>query len=230
MKNTVLLLISLLPLFCFAQSKTEIQGQILTADGKPAQGITVRLTELNRSVSSNTHGRYIFTNVDQGPYTLSISAMGIQSRDTTVLIQGDQVQLPPLVLIQNREQLEEIVVRGQGNNPFGRTSSPYVAKMPLKNLENPQSYAVVSQELLKSQVNTNFDDALNNVSGLDKLWGSTGRPADGAAYYSFIDTLPARKAKMVSVDVLRTPSTDSVDLRSSCLRRGVRQLARHLPS
>lgn len=28
-----------------------------------------------------------------------------------------------------------------------------------------------------------------------------------------IDTLPARKAKMVAVDVLRTPSSDSVDLR-----------------
>ncbi|MGO1671774.1 MAG: TonB-dependent siderophore receptor [Sphingobacterium sp.] len=221
MKNTVLLLISLLPLFCFAQSKTEIQGQILTADGKPAQGITVRLTELNRSVSSNTHGRYIFTNVDQGPYTLSISAMGIQSRDTTVLIQGDQVQLPPLVLIQNREQLEEIVVRGQGNNPFGRTSSPYVAKMPLKNLENPQSYAVVSQELLKSQVNTNFDDALNNVSGLDKLWGSTGRPADGAAYYSLrgftaqssmvngvvsINSTSADPANIERIEVIKGPS------------------------
>ncbi|WP_231441146.1 crossover junction endodeoxyribonuclease RuvC [Brevibacterium zhoupengii] len=32
-----------------------------------------------------------------------------------------------------------------------------------------------------------------------------------------IDTLPARKAKMVSVDVLRTPSTDSVDLRLGAL-------------
>lgn len=32
-----------------------------------------------------------------------------------------------------------------------------------------------------------------------------------------IDTLPARKATMVSVDVLRTPSTDSVDLRLGAL-------------
>lgn len=32
-----------------------------------------------------------------------------------------------------------------------------------------------------------------------------------------IDTLPARKVKMVSVDVLRTPSTDSVDLRLGAL-------------
>lgn len=32
-----------------------------------------------------------------------------------------------------------------------------------------------------------------------------------------IDTLPARKAKMVAVDVLRTPSTDSVDLRLGTL-------------
>lgn len=32
-----------------------------------------------------------------------------------------------------------------------------------------------------------------------------------------IDTLPARKAEMVTVDVLRTPSTDSVDLRLGAL-------------
>lgn len=32
-----------------------------------------------------------------------------------------------------------------------------------------------------------------------------------------IDTLPARKAKMVAVDVLRTPSADSVDLRLGTL-------------
>lgn len=32
-----------------------------------------------------------------------------------------------------------------------------------------------------------------------------------------IDTLPARKAKMVAVDVLRTPSADSVDLRLGAL-------------
>lgn len=221
MKNTILFLISILPLISFAQSKTEIQGQILTSDGKPAQGITVRLSEINQSVSSNTRGRYIFRNIDQGRYTLSISAMGIQSRDTTILIQDDNVELPPLVLIQSREQLEEIVVHGQGNNSFGRTSSPYVAKMPLKNLENPQSYAVVSQELLKSQVNTNFDDALINVSGVDKLWGSTGRPADGAAYYSLrgftaqssmvngvvsINSTSADPANIERIEVIKGPS------------------------
>ena len=30
----------------------------------------------------------------------------------------------------------------------------------------------------------NFEDALNNAVGIEKLWTSTGRGGDGAGYYS----------------------------------------------
>lgn len=37
---------------------------------------------------------------------------------------------------------------------------------------------------MKEQIIVNFDDALKNTSGIDKLWSSTGRGGDGAAYFS----------------------------------------------
>ncbi|MCH5690422.1 TonB-dependent receptor plug domain-containing protein [Niabella sp. W65] len=60
----------------------------------------------------------------------------------------------------------------------------YLSKMPLLNLENPQVYNVISKDLMKEQVVVTFDDALKNAPGVNRLWSSTGRPGDGAGYFS----------------------------------------------
>ena len=44
---------------------------------------------------------------------------------------------------------------------YKREKSTTVSKMPLNNIENPQVYNTVTSELLKEQVVTNFNDALN---------------------------------------------------------------------
>lgn len=79
--------------------------------------------------------------------------------------------------------LQEIVLTNP-NNKLNRTQSSTVSKMPLKNLENPQVYNVVSSELLKEQAVTNFNDALKNATGVTRLWESTGRGGDGTEFYS----------------------------------------------
>ena len=79
--------------------------------------------------------------------------------------------------------LQEIVLTNP-NNKLNRPESTTVSKMPLKNLENPQVYNVVSAELLKEQVITNLNDALKNATGVTRLWESTGRGDDGAEFYS----------------------------------------------
>jgi iron complex outermembrane receptor protein len=79
--------------------------------------------------------------------------------------------------------LEEVVLTNP-NNKLNRNESTTVSKMPLKNLENPQVYNVISSELLKEQIVTNFNDALKNATGVTRLWESTGRGDDGAEYYT----------------------------------------------
>lgn len=80
------------------------------------------------------------------------------------------------------KKLNEVVVTS--NYKYNREKSSTVGKMPLKSIENPQVYNVVTSELLKEQVVTNFNEALKNATGITRLWESTGRNGDGAEYYS----------------------------------------------
>jgi iron complex outermembrane receptor protein len=67
---------------------------------------------------------------------------------------------------------------------YKREKSTTVSKMPLNNIENPQVYNTVTSELIKEQVVTNFSDALKNVTGITRLWESTGRGGDGAEFFT----------------------------------------------
>lgn len=76
--------------------------------------------------------------------------------------------------------MEQVVVSTRNLNKENRI----VARMPLKNLENPQVYNTVSSELMKQQAVTTYDDAMRNVPGITRTWESTGRGGDGAAYFA----------------------------------------------
>lgn len=48
---------------------------------------------------------------------------------------------------------------------LGRKASESVARMPLKNLENPQAYSVVPNELTQEQIATDYKSAFKNIPG-----------------------------------------------------------------
>lgn len=79
--------------------------------------------------------------------------------------------------------IEEVKINSNVQK-YKREKSVAVSKMPLKDIENPQVYNTVTNELLKEQVVTNFNDALKNATGVTRLWESTGRGGDGAEFYS----------------------------------------------
>jgi iron complex outermembrane recepter protein len=81
------------------------------------------------------------------------------------------------------KQLGEITVVANANK-FKIDKSQSVAKLPLLDLENPQVYNSISEVVLKEQVVTELVGALKNATGITRLWESTGRPSDGAEYYS----------------------------------------------
>ncbi|WDF67502.1 TonB-dependent receptor [Sphingobacterium oryzagri] len=186
MKNLFLNLLFLIPILAIGQTTkyANISGFVLSADGKPAVGITVKVLPEERTTSTDKDGRYAFNNLAEGKHILAVSAIGLQTQQREITVHGQRFEVSPFQLAENQSRLREIVINAKRDQDFSRTSSDYVAKMPLANLENPQVYTVITKELLKSQVVTNFDDALKNTSGLDKLWSSTGRPGDGAAYFS----------------------------------------------
>ncbi|GGF06670.1 iron complex outermembrane recepter protein [Chishuiella changwenlii] len=73
--------------------------------------------------------------------------------------------------------LDEVII-----NTFIKKDTDSSNKMPLKFIENPQVFSSVDKSVLENQVLFTIDDAYRNVTGLQKLWNSTGRSGDGGAF------------------------------------------------
>lgn len=84
----------------------------------------------------------------------------------------------------NNLELKEVVVTDDKINKFSEKVSPYVARMPLNRLENPQVYTSITKELLTEQLIFSVDDATRNAPGIQKMWNATGRAGDGGGYYN----------------------------------------------
>lgn len=172
------------PFFCLAQSgKGTIKGLIISSDSLPAAFVPVGLKGTSYGTTTDATGHYEFK-APKGNYILLIQFVGHEPEEKEVVVKEDEtVVLENFTLRENAKELQEVIVEGN-QNPFANKESDYIARLPLKDLENPQVYSTVTKELMKQQIVTNFDDAVKNAPGLNKLWSSTGRSGDGAAYFS----------------------------------------------
>lgn len=205
----------------WAQNRGSVSGTISLNDNSAAENITIVLKGTSQSAISNAHGQYEIKGVKAGTYTIRVSAIGVTPVEENITIGEGEAVTRNFTLSVSRQELDEVVIEARKANKYTRESSPVVAKMPLKNIENPQVYNTITAEVLKEQVVTNFDDALKNAPGIDKLWESTGRGSDGAGYYSLrgfavqptmVNGLPAitngspDPANIESIEVIKGPS------------------------
>ncbi|MFD1818429.1 iron complex outermembrane recepter protein [Pseudarcicella hirudinis] len=180
MRSIFTYLLTFYSFFAFAQNAS-IKGKVSTLDGKPAEFVNVQLNGTNKGTITNENGEYKIDRVKAGIFVLKVNLIGLETKEQQIEIKTGQNLVINFTLAENANQLQEVVVL---SGKSVHKESEYVSKMPLKNLENPQVYNVVSSDLLKEQAITNYEDALKNVPGIQKLWESTGRGGDGGSYYS----------------------------------------------
>ena len=170
-------------LFAHEEPVPPVKGTILTADGQPAAAVTVRIKSNGRTTLTADDGSFVLYNLPAGEYDLEISFTGFQTTIEHITVQAHHTTNLNIRLQVSEKQLEQVVVTG-GINKFSRSSSDYVSKMPLKNLENPQVYSTIPREVLTDQLVFTVDDGVKNATGLQKMWDATGRSGDGGAYYN----------------------------------------------
>ena len=167
----------------FAQTGS-IKGNVKSADGKPVEFVSVGIKNSSKGSTTDKSGNFIIKNIKAGTYTIFTSYIGLEKQEKQVTVEVDKVVEVNFTLNQSSMELSEIIITDSKTNPLYKETSKTVAKLPLKDIENPQVYNSVSEKLLKEQVVTNFNDALKNATGITRLWESTGRGGDGAEYYS----------------------------------------------
>lgn len=157
----------------------QVSGVVVDNNGEGLYGVTVTVKNSEIFTVTEADGSYKLDKLS-GEQTLVFSSVGYKTKEVAVNAPANDVSIK---LYEGNELLEEIVVENR-ENKFSRKKTAYVAKLPLKNIENSQVYSTVTEELLVSQNVNYFEDALKNAVGVDKLWQSTGRAGDGAGYYS----------------------------------------------
>lgn len=174
-----LLLASYLP--SFGQSTGSVRGSVKTSDGTPAAYVNISVEGSSKGTVADRKGNFEIKNLQAGNYTIVASFIGLETQTQAVAVKPGEAVSVDFVLKESARELEEIVVSGTASL---NKEDAFVAKMPLKRLENPQSYSSVSSEILKQQAITNYDDAFRNMPGVFRTWESTGRSGDGAAFFA----------------------------------------------
>lgn len=220
--------VKLLTLLClltstiaYAQQSGTIKGKVLTSDGNPAAFISISLLGTNLGSVTNNKGEYKIGNVKQGTYTVKISAVGISRQEQSVTVKAGGTEIADFSITYNSAELQEVNVRAGHTNKFAVKKTDASAKMPLKNLENPQNVSVISGDLLVEQQIFKVEDALDNAPGIHKMWDAVGRAGIGGAIFTlrgFVTNIKARNgisgnvassidaANIERIEVIKGPS------------------------
>ncbi len=182
-RHILFIAFSLLSSAAIAQTSS-IKGTITTSDGKPAEFVNVAIKGTAKGAVTDKNGNFLIASVKPGTYQLLISFVGSARLEQVVEVRLGETTQVTFTLSETFTELSEVTVTDARTNKFYRDSNAVVAKLPLKDLENPQVYNSIPKELLADQVVTNLNDALKNATGIARLWESTGRGGDGAEFYS----------------------------------------------
>ncbi|PXX98069.1 TonB-dependent siderophore receptor [Marinifilum breve] len=184
-KNLFLAVLLLFSSFAFAQNNT-LKGKVTDNFNVPLIGVNVVVKNTINGSQTDLDGNFTIDKVSNGNHVLVVSYLGFKTREIPFLVSGSESkELGAIILFEGSELLQEIVISSDRKNKFSRKQTAYVSKLPLKDMLNAQVYSTVTNELLESQIVTNFDDAMVNATGISKLWESTGRaPGEGTGYFA----------------------------------------------
>jgi iron complex outermembrane receptor protein len=158
----------------FAQRLATLKGTINTSDGKPAESVSVNIKNSNLSTVTAVDGRFQFTRVKPGTYTIKVSAIGLAGEEKEVTITAGNTTVVDFSLRESANQLNEVSVTDSRKKYKIDNPSPSL-RLGEPLLQVPQNIQVVTSDQLKDQQIFNMlEGAARNVSGLvpQEHWGN----------------------------------------------------------
>lgn len=151
---------------------------------------TVSIADLRLSASTNESGQFTINRVPAGTYKVEARYLSLAPQQIEVVVTGGQRSNVTLMLSQTSQQLQEVSISSGRGRTLADKKSDYIARMPLKNLENPQVYTVINKELLKEQISIDVVNAVQNTPGAVAYNYPAG--GVGIAFRGFVSSVNAR--------------------------------------
>jgi iron complex outermembrane recepter protein len=206
MKYLLRLLLLVLPVCVFGKNDEPdfgiIKGQISTSDNKPASSVTVLLKGTNKSAITGEDGTFIMYKINAGTYQLEVSLVGYETLHQEVVVNNNKTTAIALQLTLSNTELQAVIVTN-AKNKFANKASDQVARLPLKNLENPQVYNVVGRTLMQEQVVVERTDLYRNIPGAVPNFAAGG--SQGFSMRGFSNGMGMRNGMVTSAIVPLNP-------------------------
>lgn len=179
-----------------------IKGQVTTSDNKPASFVHVVLKGTRKNVITEDNGSFLLSKVVPGTYQLEVYLVGYETLYQQVVVEKDKITAVAVQLTVSNIQLEEVTVTN-ARNKFADKTSEQVARMPLRNLENPQVYNVVDRQLIQEQMATERTELFRNIPGAVPNFSAGG--SQGFSMRGFTTTIGMRNGMATSAIVPLNP-------------------------
>lgn len=180
-----------------------VKGRVITRDQLPAAFVSVVVVGTDRSAITDEGGLFTLSKVPAGMQELEVSLTGYETLRQKVEVLTNQTVSVELQVVISNSQLQEVTVTSSKSR-FVYKSSEYVARMPLKNLENPQVYNVVGRALAQDQLITERTDLFRNIPGAVPNFSAGG--SMGLSMRGFSTTIGMRNGMATSAIVPLNPA------------------------
>ncbi|MFC3199449.1 SusC/RagA family TonB-linked outer membrane protein [Parapedobacter deserti] len=131
------------------QQPVRVSGQITDTDGGPLGGASVRVVELNRSVSADNEGRYTL-NLTPGTYTFEVTYVSyVTQQRRSVSVEAGRPLTLDFALETSLGELSEVVVVGYGQNIRKNLTTAVGSLNPS---DVPQRNVSSANQLLQGQI------------------------------------------------------------------------------
>lgn len=152
-----------------------LNGKIISIeDGSPLMGVNVILGNTGLQTTTDSRGEYHIESIQPKEYVVYVRGAGVSTAQKRITIESGKTLELDFELHSSIEKLSEILIVGNKVNRFSDKRSDYVARMPLSNLENPQVYSVITDELLQEQLITDVKTAIKNAPGISNVVETVG--------------------------------------------------------
>ncbi|WP_315821569.1 TonB-dependent receptor [Paraflavitalea speifideaquila] len=119
---------------------------------------------LKRETVSEEDGTFSLQNIKPGSYELTVSFIGYANFSQQVTVSADVMTELSIRLLAANAEMQEVTITA-GYNRFNKKETDDVARLPLRNIENPQVYSIVPKELMAEQLVTDYNSVFKNVPG-----------------------------------------------------------------
>lgn len=146
-------------------NKGSVSGIVRDVSGKPIETVIVVVKKINKRAYTDENGYFILNNLPIGQNVIIVRGLGYLTVEKNIEVKKDiNNTIDDIILNEDLTQLDEVSIFSH-KNKFAKKETESVARLPLKNLENPQVYNIVGKDLMKEQIVLERTDIYRNVPG-----------------------------------------------------------------